>query len=105
VAALVAAMAGFAVWGGEYGTGDLRALRRQVRDERARIGRLRLEIDSLEQVERLLRTDSATQERVAREVFGMIREGELLYQVVPPDSSRRDRNAARGRLTRPEPRD
>jgi cell division protein FtsB len=27
------------------------------------------------------------QERVARERFGMIRRGELLYRLVPPDSS------------------
>jgi cell division protein FtsB len=36
-----------------------------------------------------MKTDPATQERVAREVFGMIRPGELLYQVVPADSARR----------------
>ena len=28
-------------------------------------------------------------ERVAREAFGMIRRGELLYRLVPPDSGRR----------------
>jgi CheY-like chemotaxis protein len=36
-----------------------------------------------------LKSDPATQERVAREVFGMIRPGEILYQVVPRDSARR----------------
>ena len=46
-------------------------------------------MDSLARVERVLRTDSATQERVAREVYGMIREGEVLYQVVPRDTSER----------------
>jgi cell division protein FtsB len=75
-----------AIWGGEYGTGDLLAMRRQVREEKARIARLRHEVDSLQKVERSLRTDPATQERVAREVYGMIREGEILYQVVPADS-------------------
>jgi len=34
-----------------------------------------------------LKTDPATQERYARELYGMIRPGETLYQVVPRDSS------------------
>ena len=85
---MVAAVA-FAVEGGEYGTRDLLRLRRQAQNERARIAQLRHEVDSLARVERALRTDSATQERVAREVYGMIREGEVLYQVVPRDTSER----------------
>jgi cell division protein FtsB len=85
---VVAAVA-FAVEGGEYGTRDLLHLGRQARDERARILQLRHEVDSLARVERALRTDSATQERVAREVYGMIREGEVLYQVVPRDTADR----------------
>jgi cell division protein FtsB len=32
---------------------------------------------------RLLEHDSATQERAAREKFGMIRDGEILYRVEP----------------------
>ena len=86
---MVAAALAFAVEGGEYGTRDLLRLSRQARDERARISQLRREVDSLARVERILRTDSATQERVAREVYGMIREGEVLYQVVPRDTSER----------------
>jgi cell division protein FtsB len=86
---VVLAMAAFALEGGEYGTTDLLRLKRQVRDERAAIVRLRGEVDSLSRFERALANDSATQERVARELYGMIRPGELLYQVVPPDSARR----------------
>jgi len=84
----VLALAAFALFGGEYGTGDLWTLRRQMREEEQRIARLRHEIDSLTAVERALRTDSATQERVAREVYGMLRDGELLYQVVPDTAPR-----------------
>jgi cell division protein FtsB len=87
--ALVLGAVAFAVEGGEYGSRDLLALRRQVREERDSIARLRLEVDSLQKVEHALRTDSATQERVAREQYGMIRDGELLYQVVPRDTGRR----------------
>ena len=79
-------MAGFALEGGEYGTHHLVALRGQVRDETTRIAKLRNEVDSLARALRALKTDPATQERVAREVYGMIRPGEMLYQVVPRDS-------------------
>lgn len=86
--ALVLGMAAFAVQGGEYGTTDMLALERRVRAEREAIARLRHEVDSLARLERLLTTDSATQERAARELYGMIRPGEILYQVVPLDTSR-----------------
>ena len=81
-------MAGFALEGGTYGTRDLLNMKKQARDERERIAALRHEIDSLSRLERALRTDPATQERYARELYGMIRPGETLYQVVPKDSSR-----------------
>ncbi len=87
--ALVVGAAGFALEGGEYGTRDLLRLRERERAEQERIRRLRVEVDSLLRVERLLRTDSVTQERVAREVYGMIRDGEQLFQVVPGDSADR----------------
>lgn len=86
---VVVAMVGFAAEGGEYGTIDLLKLKAQVRGERESIVRLRTEVDSLTRLERALKSDPATQERVAREVFGMIRPGEILYQVVPRDSARR----------------
>lgn len=79
-------MAVFAVEGGEYSTADLWRLKGRVRREQDSIARLRLVADSLAQVEHALRTDPVTQERVARELYGMIRPGEILYQVVPSDS-------------------
>jgi cell division protein FtsB len=81
-------MVAFALEGGEYGTRDLLALKRQIRDEQGRIAELRLELDALTRLGRALRTDPATQERYARELYGMLRPGERLYQVVPADSSR-----------------
>ncbi len=83
----VAAMAAVAVQGGEYGTLDLLRLKAQVHAERDSILALRVQVDSLARLEHALQTDPATQERVAREVFGMIRPGERLYQVVPADSA------------------
>ncbi len=86
IALAVLGMAAFALEGGEYGTVDLLRLKGQVRRERDSIIRLRVEVDSLAQVQRALTTDPRAQERAARELYGMIRPGEILYQVVPPDS-------------------
>ena len=68
---------GFA--GGEYGTQDWFQLRRDLAAERAALDSLKAETDSLARELRLLERDPATQERVARERFGMIRPGELLF--------------------------
>jgi cell division protein FtsB len=72
-----------AVWGGEYGTADWITIRRQVADERAKVAALRIDIDSLAKLATDLENNPDVQERVAREQFGMIRDGEVLYRVVP----------------------
>jgi len=78
----------FALQGGEYGTTDLLALRRQESSERTQVQQLRLVVDSLQREATAIERDLRVQERVARERFGMIRRGELLYRLVPPDSMR-----------------
>jgi len=82
-------MAFYAVEGGEYGTTDLLALKGQVRRAREDIVRLRDDVDSLRRIERALQTDAVLQEKVARELYGMIRPGEILYQVVARDTAAR----------------
>lgn len=83
IAALVVLVGGvgFGALGGEYGTLDWWQLKRQVRAERAAIEALERELDSLRAEAEALERDPATQERVAREQFGMIRPGEVLYRV------------------------
>ncbi len=88
LAALVFALY-FAVQGGEYGTSDLIALRRQESSERDQVERLRHVVDSLQHEATAIEQDLRAQERVARERFGMIRRGELLYRLVPADSAER----------------
>ncbi|HKV74027.1 MAG TPA: septum formation initiator family protein [Gemmatimonadales bacterium] len=80
----------FAVEAGEYSTWNWWQVRRQEREERAAVAALSKTVDSLTQVLHLVETDPATQERIAREQFGMIRKGEFLYRIVPagPDSER-----------------
>ncbi|HEV8265625.1 MAG TPA: septum formation initiator family protein [Gemmatimonadales bacterium] len=76
-------LAALALWGGEYGTADWLTMRRQLAEERATVAALRVEIDSLAKWAADLETNPAVQERVAREQFGVIRNGEVLYRVVP----------------------
>ncbi len=78
-----ALLLGLAAWGGEYSTLDWLTMRRQLAEERAAVENLRAATDSLAKVARDLETNPAVQERVAREEFGMIRDGEILYRVVP----------------------
>jgi cell division protein FtsB len=88
LAALVVVAVMFAVEGGEFGTLDLL---RQKRDQ-ARIGHsidsLKRLVDSLRRYQNAVEHDPATQERIAREVFGMVRgDKEVLYRFA--DSSAR----------------
>ena len=85
IAALVAALVlvWVGVFGGEYGTFDWLDLRRQVAGERQAVQQLRATLDSLGRLAHDLETNPAAQERAAREQFGMIRDGELLYRLVP----------------------
>ena len=86
LAALVFAVY-FAVQGGEYATTDLLQMRTNVANEAAAVARLERLVDSLEKAARAVERDPRTQERVARESFGMIRRGEFLYRLVPGDST------------------
>jgi cell division protein FtsB len=73
----------FAFQGGEYGTLDLRQLRKEVVDESTSVVRLHEVVDSLERLATAIEKDPRMQERVARERFGMLRPGEFLYRLVP----------------------
>ena len=72
-----------AVFAGEYSTIDWLNVRTQLADQREAVTELRVELDSLARIARALETDPAAQERAAREGFGMIRDGEILYRIVP----------------------
>ena len=77
----------YAALGGEYSALDLLRLKRDRRAAEAELARTRREADSLRVRATRLEGDPATIERVARERFGMIREGETLYRFVPVDST------------------
>lgn len=88
------ALAGYyALFGGEYSFFELRAARRAAADEAQALAERRRQIDSLQAWADSLQVDSATLERLARERFGMIRDGEILYRfaetddTAPPDTT------------------
>jgi cell division protein FtsB len=71
----------FALQGGEYSTRDLFVLRSRTRRLTNEVDSLQRQVDSLSRYLRLVRSDSATQERIAREEFGMVRgDKEILYR-------------------------
>jgi cell division protein FtsB len=76
-------LAALAFQAGEYGTLDWLKLRHQLAQERQDLRDLEIRLDSLARLARALETDPAAQERAAREQFGMIRRGEILYRLVP----------------------
>ncbi len=74
----------FAVQGGEYTTWNWLELCRSEQREAAMVEELKGVVDSLQQAARAIERDPKVQERVARESFGMIKDGEFLFRVVPP---------------------
>ncbi len=87
--AIVAALA-FAIQGGEYGTLDLIRQRRDKARINQSIDSLKHVVDSLNRYANLVQHDPETQERIAREVFGMVRgDKEILYRFTDrPDTAR-----------------
>jgi cell division protein FtsB len=77
----------YAVFGGEYSWFELRDVRAAVGEEEADLAELRRQIDSLRAWADSMRIDSVTLERIARERFGMIRDGETLYRFAQPEDS------------------
>lgn len=89
----------FAIFGGEYNAFESWQLERRLADEHAELERLEAEVEALRARADSLETDPAMLERLARERYGMIREGERLYHFVEPEpaeSARETDSAPRG---------
>jgi cell division protein FtsB len=75
----------FAVQGGEYGTTDLFGQQRALARERAAVDSLAAEVARLQAYKKAVESDPATQERLAREEFGMVKGNkEILYRFTDP---------------------
>ena len=73
----------FALFGGEYSVFEVRRARVERAVAEEQLAELRQEIDVLRARAEALESDPAELERIAREKFGMIRDGEVLYRLVP----------------------
>jgi cell division protein FtsB len=83
VPAILLAALYFAIQGGEFSTRDLFKQRDRERALRATIDSLQRDVDSLVRFRRQLQVDPVVQERVARELYGMVRgDKELVYRFI-----------------------
>jgi cell division protein FtsB len=80
----------WAVFGGEYTVLDVYRARAARADEAQEVTRLEGAIDSLSARADSLEHDSETLERIARERYGLIRDGEVLYRFAPSDGAAGD---------------
>ena len=87
VVACAAGAGYYVLLGGEYSIFDLREMRQQREASARRVDSLRAVVDSLEARAEALRTDTLLIERVAREEYGLVRDGEILIRFVDPDTT------------------
>ena len=75
----------YALFGGEYSLWELRKARGEIQVQEQELSLVKEEVAFLRARADSLENDSATLERIARERFGMIRDGEILYHL--PEAS------------------
>ncbi len=87
--ALIGLSVYFALFGGEYSVFEVRRVRADRIELEERLSALEQTNDCLRAWAEALQSDSATIERLARERYGMIRTGEVLYRITDPADSAR----------------
>ena len=80
----------YAFFGGEYSLVELHSARREIKAQEQELALLREEVAYLRARADSLEHDSTTLEKLARERFGMIRDGEVLYRMAEPRDSAAD---------------
>ena len=91
--ALIGLSVYFALFGGEYSLFEVRRVRAERIEMEKRLVDLEQTNDCLRAWAEALQSDSATIERLARERYGMIRSGEVLYRITQPADSVRAQNS------------
>ena len=82
--ALIGLSVYFALFGGEYSVFEVRRVRAERVELEEALVALEQTNDCLRAWAEALQSDSATIERLARERYGMIRAGEVLYRIAAP---------------------
>ena len=101
----------FALFGGEYSVFEVGRVRAEKVELEQRLVELEQANDCLRAWADALETDSATIERLARERYGMIRPGEVLYRITGPsdgspvDGAAANDSAPKGSMPRDSVRD
>ena len=80
IVAMLLLAAYFAVFGGDYSVFDIKRLHKIEADSSAVLAQRQAAIDSLQALANQIESDPIAIERVARENYGMIRDGEILYR-------------------------
>jgi cell division protein FtsB len=89
VLVVVLAALQYRLWVGEGSLGEITVLRREIREQQVELERLRERNRALQaEVEDLKRGLGAIEER-ARSEMGMVREGEVFYQIIEPEGAAR----------------
>ena len=88
VTGLLVTAAYYAFFGGEYSALELRRIGRDVMDASVAVAAIEAETARLERRAHALENDPRTLEILARESFGMIRDGEVLYRFADGGESR-----------------
>ncbi len=84
IGAMLLGAAYFALFGGEYTLFELREMDALQERHKASLARTETEIEGLRRRAHELKTDPRAIERVSRERYGMIRDGEILYRFRDP---------------------
>ncbi len=84
IGALLLGATYFALFGGEYTLFELREMDALQERHKASLARTEAEIEGLRRRAHELKTDPRAIERVSRERYGMIRDGEILYRFRDP---------------------
>jgi cell division protein FtsB len=86
---LILAALQYRLWVGEGSLGEITLLRRQISEQHAEIEQLKARNRALQaEVEDLKRGLEAIEE-LARAEMGMVKEGEVFYQIVEPEDGAR----------------
>ena len=81
---------------GDYGVYRIWKQRQEIAQLERRIEELRLQKEELDRQIHFLKSDPQYIEKIAREEYGLVKEGEILYKMVPsPDKDERGKTEAK----------
>jgi len=68
---------------GDYGVQRIRRQKQEIIELEQTVEQLRVQQEELKKAVELLKTDPEYIERIAREEYGLVKQGEIIYKLVP----------------------